>query len=309
MLSLNAFSSTLNRRLSFAGHQREAGVEFGAHVVAFGGFELVDRAIEELELAHHQVLAEHEADVVVEHQRQPRDLLAGFQVLGDFVAGSSWRWHFTTAPPVDRVAQLAFVAQRQAFRQRIAGDPAGQHRARRDFGVQRQRRETAQRVAHLGDHRFGGLARRGVDRDAQPCARSSMASVRTGRTKARGSSSCTRSSFSRLRVRPPSLRPSFSSISASFFCSRSLTTAPGSSLSSPPTVSQSASSQARGDSARRRGRTATRSRAMDSSSGPTGLSAHSARWVSRSDEVERSGKAEERQVAKEHRVSMCVCVR
>ncbi len=44
----------------FAGHQREAGFEFGAHVFAFAGFQLIDRAIEQLELADHQVFAEHE---------------------------------------------------------------------------------------------------------------------------------------------------------------------------------------------------------------------------------------------------------
>src|SRR3546814_3501235 len=37
----------------------------------------------------------------------------------------------------------------------------------------------------------------------RPCSRSSIASVRDGFTKARGSSSCTRSSLSRLRARPP----------------------------------------------------------------------------------------------------------
>src|SRR3546814_12852689 len=36
--------------LELAGHQREAGVELGADVLGFGAFELVDHAVEELEL-------------------------------------------------------------------------------------------------------------------------------------------------------------------------------------------------------------------------------------------------------------------
>src|SRR5690606_40055886 len=68
-----------------AGHQREAGVELGADVLGLRAFELVDRAVEELQLADDQVLAEHEGNVVVEHQREPGDLLARLQVLGDLV--------------------------------------------------------------------------------------------------------------------------------------------------------------------------------------------------------------------------------
>src|SRR5690606_28547004 len=53
-----------------AGHQREARVQLGAQVVALGAFQLVDRAFQELQLAHDQVLAEHEGQVVVEVERQ-----------------------------------------------------------------------------------------------------------------------------------------------------------------------------------------------------------------------------------------------
>src|SRR3546814_3387791 len=56
--------------LELAGHQREAGVELGADVLGFGAFELVDHAVEELELADDQVLSEYERDVVVEQDRK-----------------------------------------------------------------------------------------------------------------------------------------------------------------------------------------------------------------------------------------------
>src|SRR5690606_27640662 len=42
--------------LDLGAHQREACVEFGAQVVALGVLERVDRTVEQLELADHQVL-------------------------------------------------------------------------------------------------------------------------------------------------------------------------------------------------------------------------------------------------------------
>src|SRR3546814_5323246 len=55
-----------------AGHQREAGIELGADVLGLGAFELVDHAVEELQLADDEVLAEHERDVVVERAEERR---------------------------------------------------------------------------------------------------------------------------------------------------------------------------------------------------------------------------------------------
>ena len=55
--------------------------------IALGVFELIDGAAEKLELAHDQVLAEDEAHVVVQCQREPRALLAGIEVLADFLTG------------------------------------------------------------------------------------------------------------------------------------------------------------------------------------------------------------------------------
>src|SRR3546814_7810261 len=49
--------------LELAGHQREAGIELGTDVLGLRAFELVDHAVEELQLADDQVLAEHERDV------------------------------------------------------------------------------------------------------------------------------------------------------------------------------------------------------------------------------------------------------
>ena len=103
--------------------------------------------------------------MVVQHQRQPRDLLAGLQVLADFLALQFHALHLHHRAGIGRVAQFALVAQRQAVGQRIAGDPAGEDGARRDFRVHRQRREAAERMPHFGHHGFGVLARGGVDRD------------------------------------------------------------------------------------------------------------------------------------------------
>src|SRR3546814_11558454 len=79
------FRSQREQALELAGHQREAGIELGTDVLGLRAFELVDHAVEELQLADDQVLAEHERDVVVEHQRELGDLLARLQVLGDLV--------------------------------------------------------------------------------------------------------------------------------------------------------------------------------------------------------------------------------
>src|SRR3546814_17502402 len=55
--------------LELAGHQREAGIELGTDVLGLRAFELVDHAVEELQLADDQVLAEPERDEVVDHPR------------------------------------------------------------------------------------------------------------------------------------------------------------------------------------------------------------------------------------------------
>src|SRR5688500_17685813 len=76
----------LEQALEFSRHQGEARIEFGTHVLAFARLELIDRAVEELQLAHDQVLAEHERKMIVQGQGKARDLLARLQVLGDLVA-------------------------------------------------------------------------------------------------------------------------------------------------------------------------------------------------------------------------------
>ena len=63
-----------------------------------------------------------------------------------------------------RVLHLALFAQAQSGRQRLAGDPAGQDRARRDFGVQRHRREAAEQAADVGHEVLAGLAAGGIHR-------------------------------------------------------------------------------------------------------------------------------------------------
>src|SRR3546814_4801647 len=74
-----------------------------------------------------------------------------------------------------------------------------------------------------------------------------------------------------------------------FRASRSLTTAAGRILSSPPTVSQIASSMRWLSASASRPKGETKPRA-DSSRPPTGLSVHSARWSSRSDRAREAGK-------------------
>jgi len=113
--------------------------------------------------------------------------------------------------------------------------------------------------------------------------------VREVFTKARGSSSCSRSSLSRLRALPPSLRPSFSSISATFCASSSLTTEPGRILFSLPTASQIAL-PTRCDSASSP-RPKGEMKPMEFiSSGPTGLSAASGRSSSSWEKSWEAGK-------------------
>ncbi len=41
-----------------AGHEGEAGIELGAKVIVLGVLQLVDRAVEELQLPHDQVFAQ-----------------------------------------------------------------------------------------------------------------------------------------------------------------------------------------------------------------------------------------------------------
>src|SRR3970282_2944251 len=51
----------------------------------------------------------------------------------------------------------------QPLGQRLSAQPAGEDRTRRDFGVERQRGEAAERAADLADHVLRALAAGGID--------------------------------------------------------------------------------------------------------------------------------------------------
>src|SRR5688572_19974404 len=201
---------------------------------------------------------------------------------------SSCRWHFTTAPlSAASLSSHSSPSDRPSGSGSPAIHPVSTARgAISAFSGSAGKLPSAWRSSLAT---FSAFLREEVSTTQIPCSRSSSASVRLGRTNARGSSSCTRSSFRRLRARPPGLRPSFCSSSASFFCSRSLTTAPGSSLSSPPTVSQIAS-EMRCDSASPSRPNGEMKPRENSSSAPTGLSAQGPRRVSRSVKSSEVGK-------------------
>jgi hypothetical protein len=103
----NAGSSNTNRRLQLAAHQRVARVEFGVdRVVALGALQAFHGAVEELELAHDEVLADDEACICPSSTSASLvRLLAGLEVLGDLVAASSSMAAAacTTAPLVQAV--------------------------------------------------------------------------------------------------------------------------------------------------------------------------------------------------------------
>ena len=152
----------------------------------------------------------------------------------------SWRWQRTIAPWSS--ADLSSHSSPR-LRPSGSGSPAIQpvSTARGATSALSGSAGKLPRARRISETTPSAVLRLEVSTAHTPDSRSSRASVRVGRTNARGSSSCTRSSFICLRRRPPGLRPCCSSNSAIFLPSRSLTTAPGSSRSSPPTVSHRAS--------------------------------------------------------------------
>ena len=151
------------QQTQFATHQCEVRIQLGFQRFAIVLFQFLGGRFQELQLAHHHVLAQHEGKPLGEHQPKVITLLARFQVFGDFGGGKFLSPRLDDGALIHRIAQFAFVAQCKTFRKFLAADPAGEDGARAVFGIHRQRREGAERLADRRHHGFGILAAGGID--------------------------------------------------------------------------------------------------------------------------------------------------